>query len=321
MIVKDDISNTVLPPVVVICGPTGVGKTAGAIELARRFNGQIVGADSMQIYKYMDIGTAKPSAAERRLVPHHMIDIVAPNEEFSAGQYSRTAGEVIARLHDQGVLPFLVGGTGLYIRACLHGLFRQGPADRRLLERLKSEAAAVGAAAMHQRLMACDPEAGERINPNDLFRIVRALELFEITGRPASEHIRGHGFAKERYRTLKLCLYLDREEMYQAIDDRVDAMLAAGFADEVRELLDKGYSPELKSMQSIGYRHMTGYLQEKFSLEEMRQTMKRDTRRYAKRQLTWFRGDPDLVWVNKHDGPAEMARRLENFVGNIHMEG
>jgi tRNA dimethylallyltransferase len=307
-------SSSPLPPVIVLCGPTGAGKTAHAIELAEAFGGQIVGADSMQIYRHMDIGTAKPTIAERQQVPHFMIDIVDPDEEFSAGQYGRMAGEVLDRLHGVGILPFLVGGTGLYIKACLKGLFREGPADSRILKELNDEAAGKGAAAMYERLRACDPESAGRINPNDVFRIVRALELFAVTGRPASEHIRSHGFSDQRYNALKICLYPEREEMYRAIDARVDAMLEAGFADEVQGLLDRGYGPELKSMQSIGYRHMTAYLLGKITREEMADTMKRDTRRYAKRQLTWFRGDPEVVWVHKEEGRERMPGLIKAFI-------
>lgn len=301
-------------PVVVLCGPTGVGKTTVAIELARAFGGHIVSADSMQIYKHMDIGTAKPSADVRRQVPHYLIDIVDPDEDFSAGQYGRMAGEMLDRLHGNGVLPFMVGGTGLYIKACLLGLFREGPADSRLLKELTDEARDKGAAAMHQKLAACDPESAQRIKSNDVFRIVRALELLAVTGRSASEHIREHQFSTPRYEALKICLYLDREELYQAIDARVEAMLEAGFADEVRGLLDKGYRPDLKSMQAIGYRHMTQYLQGGVSWPEMRTAMMRDTRRYAKRQLTWFRGDPEVVWLNKKEGSAKISGLINAFL-------
>ncbi len=306
--------QTDLSPVVVICGPTGVGKTAYAFELARAFKGHIVGADSMQVYKHMDIGTAKPSAEERRRLPHYMIDIAEPDEDFSAGKYGRIAREILPRLHRKAVLPFLVGGTGLYIKSCLQGLFREGPADSEVLRQLTDEAREKGPAVMHEKLKACDPESAERIDPNDVFRIIRALELFAMTGRPASEHIRDHRFSEQRYEALKICLYLDRQELYQAIDARVDTMLEKGFADEVRELLDKGYAADLKSMQSIGYRHMTQYLQGRLSWREMRETMKRDTRRYAKRQLTWFRGDPDLVWVHKQEGLAGMFNLIKKFV-------
>ncbi len=307
-------SRSALPPVVVLCGPTGVGKTGRAIELARTFGGHIVGADSMQIYKYMDIGTAKPTVEERRQIPHYMIDVAEPDDDFSAGRYAGMAKEVLSRLHQNGILPFLVGGTGLYIKACLQGLFRNGPADSGLLKALTKEAEEKGGAYMHQRLQACDPEAARRIGPKDVFRIVRALEVFAATGRPVSAHIREHRFAKQPYTVLKIGLYLDRGELYRHIDSRVDAMLAAGFADEVRALLDSGYEAGLKSMQSIGYRHMAQYLQGDISWQEMRDTMMRDTRRYAKRQLTWFRKDADVVWIHQQEGIPEIFRRVTAFI-------
>lgn len=309
------------PPVVVLCGPTGVGKTAYAIKLARAFGGHIVGADSMQVYKYMDIGTAKPSAGQRRQVPHYMIDIVEPDADFSAGGYARMAEEVLSRLHRNNIPPFLVGGTGLYIKACLRGLFREGPADDALLRQLRTEAEEKGTACLHERLKACDPESAGRISPNDIFRIARALELFAVTGRPASEHIRSHRLARPRYAALKICLYLDRDELYRAIDARVDAMLESGFEDEVRRLLDKGYGADLKSMQAIGYRHMTQFLRGQLSRQEMQDAMMRDTRRYAKRQLTWFRGDPDMVWVHKQEGLERMFALIRSYIDDKRGEG
>jgi tRNA dimethylallyltransferase len=302
------------PPVIVLCGPTGVGKTAWALELAETFGGRIIGADSMQIYKYMDIGTAKPSLEERARIPHYLIDVAEPDEEFSAGKYARMAESVLSRLHENGILPFLVGGTGLYIKACLNGLFREGPADNRLLAELKEEAEDKGAAFMHEKLKDCDPASARRINPNDVFRIIRALEVYAVSGCPASEHIREHGFSEKQYATLKICLNLDREALYRRIDARVDAMLETGFAGEVAGLLESGYPADLKSMQSIGYRHMAQYLRGEWTWAEMRDTMMRDTRRYAKRQLTWFRGDTEMIWVDKQDGIEKTFNLVDKFI-------
>ena len=268
----------------------------------------------MQIYKHMDIGTAKPSLAERKRIPHYLIDVAEPDEAFSAGQYARMAESVLSRLHENAILPFLVGGTGLYIKACLKGLFRERPADSRLLAELKEEAEEKGAAFMHEKLKTCDPVSARRINPNDVFRVIRALEVYAVSGRPASEHIRGHGFSGQQYTTLKICLNLEREELYRRIDTRVDAMLEAGFAGEVAGLLQQGYNADLKSMQSIGYRHMTQYLRGESTWAEMRDTMMRDTRRYAKRQLTWFRGDPEMIWVDKQDGIEKIFNLIDEFI-------
>ncbi|MFP4040762.1 MAG: tRNA (adenosine(37)-N6)-dimethylallyltransferase MiaA [Desulfosudaceae bacterium] len=303
------------PKVVVIAGPTATGKTATALELADHFGAHIVGADSMQIYRYLDIGTAKPDRAERARIPHYMIDIVDPDADFSAGQYATMSGEVIDDLRGAGRIPFIVGGTGLYIKACLYGLLRSHAADSTVLDRLSREATAKGAAVMHERLRRADPEAARRINPGDTFRVVRALELLETTGRPASEHARAHGFSESRYQALKICLYQDREKLYRRINHRVEMMLAQGLVEEVRSLLDRGYSPRLKSMQSIGYRHVTQYLEKKLSWEELVRTMQQDTRRYAKRQLTWFRADPDIHWVDIKEGLEKSRNLIKTFLG------
>lgn len=310
----ETMSASETPRVVVIGGPTGIGKTAAAIELAERFGGQIVSADSMQIYRGMDIGTAKPDAVERNRVQHHLIDIVDPDEAFSAGRYAGLAGRIITDLWTNGRLPFLVGGTGLYIKACLHGLFRERAADPAVLDRLNREAEAVGAPAMHEKLRRHDPDAARRINPGDTFRIVRALELYETTGRRASDHARRHGFAEACFASLKICLYQDREELYRRINERVEAMLAAGLVAEVRGLLEKGYSPAAKSMQSIGYRHVVQYLAGNISREEMIRTLQQDTRRYAKRQLTWFRADPEVHWVDVKEGLEKPENLIKTFL-------
>ncbi len=289
------------PGVIVICGPTGVGKTSSAIQAAMRFEGEIVGADSMQIYRRMDIGTAKPTPAERASVPHHMIDFLEPDEPFDAAMYAGLADKRIKELGDRGLLPFVVGGTGLYIKALIHGLFGEGRGNPRVRERLKREAEEQGAEALHIRLASCDPEAAKRIHPNDSYRIVRALEVHETTGASMSTLHAGHGFAARRHRSLKIGLGMDRPALYERIDRRVDAMLEAGLLEEVQLLLSLGYGETLKSMQSIGYRHMVEYIRGRIPREEAVRTLKRDTRRYAKRQLTWFKADPDIKWTEPGD--------------------
>jgi len=302
------------PRVIVLCGPTGVGKTRLALALAEEFGGQIVGADSMQVYRYMDIGTAKPTPAEQARVPHHMIDVADPDEPFSAGRYARMARPILTDLNEQGVLPVLTGGTGLYIKACLHGLFRKHSADKAVLERLEKEANTEGTAVLHQRLAACDPETAARVHPNDLFRIVRALEVFESTGLPAFHHRQVHRFAEDPFDTLKICLYLARKTLYERINRRVDLMLADGFEKEVAGLLAMGYAPDLKAMQSIGYRHMTAWLAGDVSRETAVETMKKDTRRYAKRQETWFKADPDMVWVDQKESLEKALFLVKRFL-------
>jgi tRNA dimethylallyltransferase len=284
------------PSVVVICGPTAVGKTAVAVALAAAFDGEIISADSMQIYRRMDIGTAKPSAEEQQAARHHLIDIREPDEPFDAAAFARTARQTAEAILSRGRLPLLAGGTGLYIKAFLHGIFESDPVDPRIRDRLQTEMEAQGPAALHRRLARADPAAAARIHPNDRFRIVRALETIEACGEPMSSCHAGHRFKEEPYRALKIGLHMDREALYRRIDQRVDAMLAAGLEQEVRGLLDAGYRAELKSMQSIGYRHLVEFLGGRISREECVRTLKRDTRRYAKRQLTWFGGDGDITW-------------------------
>ncbi len=304
-----------LNKIIVICGPTGVGKTGFAIELARRFNGEIVGADSMQIYRYMDIGTAKPTAAEQAAVVHHLVDIVDPHEDFDAAEYARRAQVCVSRLIDQGKLPFVVGGTGLYVKSLVYGLAEAAPSDERVRARLKTELARTSARAMHERLSQIDSQSAQRIHPNDAFRILRALEVFQITGRPLSAHHDGHGFAQARLDALQIGLTLPRPRLYARIDQRVDAMLAQGLADEVRGLLDKGFHPGLKSMQSLGYRHMADYLQGRLEWNETVRTLKRDHRRYAKRQMTWFGADENVRWLQP-DQLTQAVELIETFMPN-----
>ncbi len=299
--------------VVVICGPTGVGKTATAIELARRFNGEIISADSMQVYRRLDIGTAKPTAAERARVAHHMIDIVDPDEEFNARLFSQQGRGVIAELHRRERTPFVVGGTGLYIKALLHGLFAAGPVAPEIRSRLKKQAEKLGSRALFDRLQACDPEAAAHLHPNDTYRIIRALETFEAGGGTISAHQRRHGFAENPFATLTIGLAMERQRLYQRIDERVDAMIAAGLLAEVRGLLKMGYGARLKSMQSIGYRHMVDFIEARLPWDEAVRTFKRDSRRYAKRQLTWFGADPAIIW---HDPGQidEIAEAIDQFL-------
>lgn len=301
------------PKVIVICGPTGSGKTAAAIRLAVRFNGQIISADSMQIYRYMDIGTAKPTPLEQQRVPHHLIDVVAPDEPFNAARFADMAQNLISRLQPQGRVPFVVGGTGLYIKALLKGLFQAEPVDPALRSRLKKEAAAHGAAFLHRRLGECDPVTARRIHPNDTYRILRALEIYELTGQSISQHQSDHGFSEKPFSVLKIGLDIDRIELYERINARVDQMMAAGLLQEVKNLLARGYAPTLKSMQSIGYRHLVDFIEGRLSWPEAIRTFKRDTRRYAKRQLTWFKADGEICWVAPED-TTRMMHRIDSFL-------
>jgi tRNA dimethylallyltransferase len=284
------------PKVIVICGPTGIGKTAVGIELAGMFGGEIISSDSMQIYRHMDIGTAKPSPEELVQITHHMIDIVDPDEDFDAAQFLSQGRAIIAELGSRGRIPFVVGGTGLYIKALLHGIFQSQSIVSDVRERLKKEADEFGSHLLYDRLKQCDPESAGRLHPNDTYRIIRALEVFESTGRTIGAYHRDHDFTEDPYCVLKIGLTGDRQSLYHRIDYRVDAMIEAGLVDEVRRLLEMGFSADLKSMRSIGYRHMTEFLGGHLSWDECVRTLKRDTRRYAKRQLTWFGADRTISW-------------------------
>jgi tRNA dimethylallyltransferase len=302
------------PKAVIICGPTGIGKTGFAIELAIKFKAEIIGADSMQIYRQMDIGTAKPTPAERSMVAHHMVDIVDPGDAFDANAYAAMAFQKVSDLTVRGTIPFIVGGTGLYIKSLVFGLFDADSNNPSIRNRLQEEAEAKGSLFLHQKLVNCDPEAAARLHVNDTYRIIRALEIYEITGRPISEYHRQHRFKSRRLNTLSFGLQMEREQLYKRIDARVDAMIQAGLLDEVKRLLAAGYSPELKSMQSIGYRHMAEYLSGHMDWEEAVRTLKRDTRRYAKRQMTWFKNNPEIIWVAPRL-TEEIQNRISDFLG------
>ncbi len=298
---------------IVICGPTGIGKTELSLSLAEYFNGEIVSADSMQIYRYMDIGTAKPSLLQRNRVPHFMIDVADPDEPYDAARYAREAGDCIAAIDGQGKVPFVIGGTGLYIRALVHGLCRARPSSPETREKLRREAEITGSRPLYERLAASDPEAAQRIHPNDVYRIIRALEVYELTGRPISESQQAHGFAHTHFDVLKFCLHIEREALYERINQRVDQMVAGGLLAEVKSLLKMGYSAELKPMKAIGYRHMAGYINGGLGWEEAVDLMKRDTRRYAKRQLIWFKKESGLVWMPPDDFDG-MREQIERFL-------
>jgi tRNA dimethylallyltransferase len=291
--------------IVLVCGPTGIGKTGFAIDLALRVKAEIIGADSMQIYRYMDVGTAKPDPGERSTVFHHLVDVVEPDEDFDAARFANMADIAIDQLQKRGRTAIVAGGTGFYFKALVHGLFRTKKANPAVVEALEQEAKE--GVNLHSRLLEVDPESAARIHPNDLFRVIRALEVVTTQGIPISRLQQAHGFKKERYRTLKFGLYMDRENLYQRIEKRVDMMLDQGLIKEVEALVDRGYGLDLKSMQSIGYRHVGEYLRGETGYEEMVALLKRDTRRYAKRQLTWFRREENMIWLMPHEIERALA--------------
>ncbi len=301
------------PAIVVVCGPTGSGKTRSAILLAERHHGRIIGADSMQIYRQMDIGTAKPTREEQNRIQHYMIDIIEPDEDFNAGRYAEMATRIITRLDRQGIVPFVVGGTGLYIKSLVHGIFQAKSVDAAVRRRLKAAAAADGPGPLFERLKRCDPDAAERIHPNDTYRIIRALEVFEVSGKALSAHHRQHHFGDTRFRVLKIGLNVRRGRLYERINRRVDEMIHAGLLEEVKRLLQKGYDLRYKSMQALGYRHMLDFIENRVSWSDTVAAMKRDTRRYAKRQMTWFGRDETVQWLPA-DHLAEMQKLIDRFL-------
>ncbi|HEU0265728.1 MAG TPA: tRNA (adenosine(37)-N6)-dimethylallyltransferase MiaA [Geobacterales bacterium] len=289
---------------IVITGPTGSGKSALALELAELCGGEIVNADSLQLYRGMDIGTAKPGQESRRRVPHHLLDIRDPDEPFTAAEFRQEAQRAIRDIVSRGGHPVVVGGTGLYIRALLHGLVPSPPADEALRNRLLNDEQKGGEGTLHRRLMVADPVSAARLHPHDLLRIVRALEVVELTGEPLSSFHKHHGFAQEEYQTLKIAVNVDRKELYRRIDERVDKMMAGGLVEEVTQLQAAGYGSALKPLGSIGYKEISSYLAGELPLAEAIRLIKRDTRHYAKRQLTWCRGENDIHWVAY---PSEFA--------------
>jgi tRNA dimethylallyltransferase len=290
-------------PLIAIVGPTAVGKSALALKLAAEFRGEIVSADSRQIYRGMDIGTAKPTPAERQRVPHHLIDVVNPNETFTLADYQQLAYAVIAQIHARGKVPFLVGGTGLYVRAVLEGLtiprVQPNPERRRELAR-------EDALTLYARLQQLDPQAAAKIDPRNKRRVIRALEVCEATGQPISALQKTQ---PPPYRVLCIGLTMPREELYRRINARVDEMIANGLVEEVRALLAHGYTPDLPAMSGLGYRHIAAYLNGTLTREEAIRQLKRDTRRFVHHQYTWFRlDDPRIRWYNLAESSEDEIR-------------
>jgi tRNA dimethylallyltransferase len=285
-------------PILVIAGPTAAGKTDASILLARELGAEIVSADSMQIYRGMDIGTAKPTQEQRRLVYHHMIDIAEPDQPYSVGDYFRDARAAIDGILSSGGVPLVVGGTGLYIRALMRGLFHGPPADLDLRASLLRRESEGGPGTLYSDLVRVDPEAAIKIHPNDLRRTVRALEVYHLRDRKLSDFQREHGFQDRPYTFRLIFLVRNRSELYSRIEQRVDRMLDEGLEAEVKALADRGYRSDLSSMQGLGYKHFFDHFSGKTTRDEAVSLLKRDTKRFAKRQFTWFRREPDAQWVD-----------------------
>jgi tRNA dimethylallyltransferase len=280
----------------IIAGPTASGKTSIGVQIALETGAELVGADSMQVYRKLDIGTAKPTLAELQGIPHHLIDVADPDEPFDAERFVTEADRAIADIAQRNRKIIVVGGTGLYIRALLHGLHKGPKPAPEIRTALMKRAASEGWPALHAELAAKDPVSATKLHPNDGVRILRALEVFEESGIPMSEWQKQHGFAKQRYPALLLGLTRPREGLYRRINNRVDEMMGCGFLAEVEALIDGGYGPELKPMQGLGYRRMAQHITGELNLAEAVEKTKTDTRRFAKRQLTWFKREPGLAW-------------------------
>jgi tRNA dimethylallyltransferase len=302
------------PKLVIVLGPTGVGKSEVAIDIASQVDGEIINADSQLVYRYMDIGTAKPPASEREKVVHHLIDVIDPDGEFNAALYRELALKVIQEVTARRKRAIVCGGTGLYMRALTQGLF-VGPAKNpEVRKRLEGEAREKGLNFLYERLRQVDPDATSWIHPNDHHRIIRALEVFELTGKGISDWQKEHGFKESAFELLKIGLNRERQELYALINQRCDEMIARGLVEEVKGLVDRGYSLDLPALQSVGYHQIGLHLRGQLSLDEAVALMKRDTRHLAKRQLTWFRGDKEIRWFHPEKERNKIIKAAEQFL-------
>jgi len=286
---------------VIILGPTAVGKSELALDLAAELHGEIVNADSHQVYRYLDIGTGKPSVEDRNRVPHHLIDIVNPDEEFNAALFRRLAMTDIGDIHRRERKAIVCGGTGFYLKALTQGLFVGPGQDSRIREKLERNIGENGLAVLYNRLVKIDPSVTSTIHPNDRQRIIRALEVYELTGKPLSEWQKEHAFGDDPYKIVKIGLNRDRAGLYDRINRRCERMIQDGILEEVRGLIDKGYGLELKPLRSVGYRQMGAVINGALRLEDALEEMKQETRHLAKRQLTWFRSDAEIRWFHPNE--------------------
>ncbi len=322
-VIKESSDNKQI--LLVLCGPTAVGKTELSLQIAERFSCEVVGVDSMQVYRYMDIGTAKPTIAERTRIPHHLIDIVNPDVDYTLGSFVRDAESAIQEIQAHNNIPLLAGGTGLYFKGLLAGVFAEDKTGKwhesttnekkkeTIRQELRKRLTDEGSVVLHSELAKVDPESAQRIHPNDSHRVLRGLEIFYLTGIPWSKHLTHQTKRVHNYQVLKIGLIRQRKELYGRIEQRVHQMAEEGLLAEVKNLLAMGFGKELKSMQSIGYRHMINYIEGNWNWEQALEFLARDTRHYAKRQYTWFNNDPEIIWhdVSKAD---DIMQDIEFFV-------
>ena len=305
-------------PLVILTGPTAVGKTALSIALAKAIGGEIISADSMQVYRHMDIGSAKIMPEEMEGVPHHLIDVLEPAEEFNVVVFQKLAKQAVEEIYSRGHIPILVGGTGFYIQALVYDIdFTENNEDTALRQALEEQARREGADVLYERLRAVDPESCESIHAHNIKRVIRAIEFYEKTGKKISDHNREQRQNDSPYHFAFFVLTDSRDKIYQRIDERVDLMMAHGLMEEVRALRDRGCRRDMVSMQGLGYKELLACLEGEISLEEAVYLIKRDTRHFAKRQLTWFRREKEVIWVDKtvydHDR-QKMLMCMQDFL-------
>lgn len=309
---KDGCSAAGKKPLIILAGPTAVGKTGISVQLAKRIRGEVISADSMQVYRGMDIGTAKITREEMEGVPHHLIDVLDPREAFNVCTFHRMAREEAKKIHAAGHVPIVVGGTGFYIQSLLYDIdFDESADSEQIREDLRRELAEKGASAMHGELRRIDPESAAAIHPNNTKRVLRAIEFYRATGRKISEHNAIQRQKRSPYRFRYFVLTMDRQALYQRIDMRVDQMVSDGLFEEVKRLRDAGLTSDLVSMQGLGYRQVFDYLEGAATREEAVQRIKLETRHFAKRQITWFKREPDAEWISIEDFGGSRRRVLD----------
>lgn len=309
-------------PLIILTGPTAVGKTKLSIELAKAVNGEIISADSMQVYKHMDIGSAKIKKEEMCGVSHHLIDELEPDEEFHVVRFQEMAKQAMEEIYAKGKVPILAGGTGFYIQAVVKDIdFSKETEKSPVREELEKLAEEKGCEYLHERLQQVDPKSAEKIHANNVKRVIRALEYFELTGKPISLHNEEEAAKESPYNVAYFVLNDVRERLYERIDARVDAMLQEGLVEEVSGLAKKGYTKDMVSMQGLGYKEILSYLDGSYTLDEAVYILKRDTRHFAKRQLTWFKREKDVIWVNKQDFHYEENEILNYILENCEKRG
>ena len=302
-------------PLIVLTGPTAVGKTALSLELAKAVGGEILSADSMQVYRGMDIGSAKIRPWEMQGIPHHLIDVLDPSEEFNVVVFQKLCRQAMEGIYERGHIPILTGGTGFYIQAVLRDIdFTENEENTDYRRELEQLAARQGSQALHEMLKAVDPASAEAIHAHNIKRMIRALEFYHLTGEKISEHNEREAERQSPYRYCYFVLNDDREKLYRRIEERVDRMLEEGLVEEVLRLMEQGCRRDMVSMQGLGYKEILDYLAGETTMEEAVYLIKRDTRHFAKRQLTWFRREKDVIWINKPDFGYDDRKILETML-------